>query len=102
MRKDYKEFKQLDFMNFKKLKNGDSLKINGKTYEVLYNQMEADIAKPPQYKARTFLAIYLHRSGSKSLHPTNQLWYYPDKKEIYFVSEKSKIKLQLEDIAPAG
>lgn len=85
-------------MNIKKLKKGAFLKIKGDIYEVLYSQTESDIAKPPQYNARTFLAIYLHETGSKSLHPTNMLQQYPDKKEVYFISGKNKRKLKSEDI----
>ena len=84
-------------MNFENLKSGDLIKIKNQVYEVLYSQIEADIALPPEYKIRTFLAIYLHKKDSNSLQPTHQLWYYKDTKEIFLVNAGKK-KIDLEEI----
>ena len=84
-------------MNFKDLKNGDSLLINNKTYEVLYVQEEADVL-PDLDKIRKFLAVYLHNENSKSLESTATLWIYSDD-EIIFVERGKKIKIFKEDIS---
>ena len=84
-------------MNFKDLKNGDSLLINNKIYEVLYVQEEADVL-PDLDKIRKFLAVYLHNENSKSLESTATLWIYSDD-EIIFVERGKKIKIFKEDIS---
>lgn len=88
-------------MTFENLKNGNILKISDDSYEVLFSQVEADIAKPPRYKVRTFNAIYLHKLRSKSIQSTHQLHYYSDKREIYLFDEKSKnrTKINIKDIS---
>lgn len=72
-------------MDFKKLKNGNQLKIKGKLYEVLYVQEEVDAA-PPDYKINKITAIYLHNIADKSLLPTNVLWVYQDTDKIYITT----------------
>jgi len=63
---------------------GDKIIIKEQEYEVLSIREEADYVKPPYTKVRLYFAIYLHKVGSKVLHPTHCLNYYSDKNEFYF------------------
>lgn len=87
-------------MVFEKVNNGDIIKIKNTSYQVLFSQVEADISKPPEYKVRTFKAIYLHIINSKSIQQTHQLHYYSDKEEILLFDEKNKnrTKIDVKDI----
>lgn len=87
-------------MDLRNLKNGDRLTVKGKTYEVLYTQIEADTVKEGE-KIKKYNAIYLHRSDSKSLSPTHHLNFYLDSKEVYFLDGGKKIKLSSADVGPA-
>jgi len=82
-----------------KLKNGDKMKINNLTYEVLYVQSEADPAPHQDPPFRKFLGIYLHDHKTKSLHPTHFIKYcYDDSQEIFLRELRGK-QIRQEDIS---
>ena len=81
-----------------KLKNGDKIKINGVTYEVLYVQGEADPAPHKDPPIRYYLGIYIHDHKTESLSPTHFIkYYYHDTKEIFLIELRGK-KIKKEDI----
>jgi hypothetical protein len=109
-------------MDLDKLKEGDFIKIKGQIYEILYFKTEAGIVKPPFFKIKTFLAIYLHNQKIKSTNLTNVLYIYPARKEASLLrieqeeskkglfglknsgsvlSFKDEVKLKLEEIGEA-
>ena len=115
--KEYKEKRPHSFMDFDKLKEGDFIKIKGQIYEILYFKTEAGIVKPPFFKIKTFLAIYLNKFKNKDPNSTNVIYIYPAKKEASLLrieqeeskkglfgcvlSFKDEVKLKLEEIEEA-
>lgn len=70
---------------------GDSIIIKSKEYEVVSIREEADYVEPPYIKIRMYFAIYLHKIGSKALHPTDCLSYYSDTNKFkFFTIEQPK------------
>jgi len=69
-------------MQFSSLKSGDVMKIGNEKFEVLFWQIEADAARQGQ-NVKTFRAVYLHKAGSDSLHPTHMLQNYPNAREAF-------------------
>ncbi len=88
--KVYLDFIFFPDMEFEKLADGDKIKINDKIYDVLKVGKESDIVKPPKYKARIFVVVYLYDWESKLMTPSHELHYYPDTKKAYLLGVRDR------------
>ena len=87
----------LEIFDKRRIKSGDKLIINSKTYEVLTVAPDAHPAPERKSKVRMYLRIDLHDLKSKSLTSTHELYYYwEDTKELALFDIKNKKEEKIE------
>lgn len=81
-------------MDFKKIKTGDILKINGKEYEIT-ESWDRGFDTLPSGKERWYSLFEMVEVGSGKITATHSLIHYDDDKETFLINKINKKKVEI-------